>query len=773
MLRALSFLLLISFFPHQSNAQQDFSFTNQVIVNSQPSQQNNVIEILKIISSGNGKTLRNTIYTVVAEQNLNANKQSGNYTFLIRNKPLTLQGDITYRGFNITESLAPFSVSYTLKITATGFQKEFPLTAEVVNLKPKETTVNLRDTNNRVFNYAIINYKLNYTNDNLRAVQQKAGQIDNYFNKTAFLDQNFALLQLIDPYDYAGYRTLMARLDRAQKAYDDVNNAHVLSGMNAGNYDPARLNEKLIAYNGLLQNKRTDAIRVFSTLHQVFYSRGNDAMRDGNNTAAYDLYHASLEVNPAFAPSMLQLARIDFIRGDLKESQCKSDEILFRMLPDPATRSNTIDLLRNIKDSYIDMGLSSIGYKKFNQALNEFALAQDICSRYPEIRCNDEVKQGIEKAHKGIYNDYLQNARFSLAKGDLTSAEKDANEAIRYHNSKLAYLGEPTEALAFQKTLRQKKYDNMIVAANQLSDRGDYQNAVMNFTEADNLREQYGLQQATDFEKSSKPAAGKYITQLLEKSENAVKLNNIPQAKSALQEVIDVQNRFYLSADKTISKKVNDLRSKIYTQECINAQYSVDSCVIAGRVLEHDRNFLQAMLVLEKGMEVKNTYSDCKLFTDSLESLLYRVRPAGTYLQLIDNSGTEIQNGNYRDAMKLYNDASTYFTQQNLGAFGLQHNSDRDDYVLKTGNNGLLNYCAQNDMYEGQLENSLRLYKLLLDRDYNADFLSDSLYELGKRTGAADYKSAPGGKARKLAARHTGDDKRLKRFAKGYVKGYR
>jgi hypothetical protein len=496
-------------------------------------------------------------------------------------------------------------------------------------------------------------------------------------------------------------------------------------------------------------------------------------MRDGNNRAAYDLYHASLEVNPAFAPSMLQLARIDFIRGDLKESQCKSDEILFRMLPDPATRSNTIDLLRNIKDSYTDIGLSSVGYKKYDQALSEFALAKDICVRYPEIRCNEEINQGIEKAHKGRYGDYLQNARFSLAKGNLTSSEKEVNEAIRYHNSHLAYLGEPSEAFTFQTTLRQKKYDNMLVAAKQLSDRGDYQNAVVNFTEANNLREQYNLQQSADFEKNSRFAAGKYCTQLLDKSEDAVILNNVPQAKSGLQEVIDLQSRFYLTNDKAISKRVNDLRGKIYSQECINAQYTIDSCVTAGRALEHDRNFLQAMLILERGMEVKNTYSNCKLFADSLESLLYRIRPAGTYLQLMENSGREMQNGNYSSAVKLYNDASSYFAQKNVASYNLQHNPDRDDYVLKTGNNGMLNYCAESDMYDGRLENSLRLYKLLLDRDYHPKFLSNSLYELGSKTGTADYKTAPGGKARKLAARYTGEDKRLKPFAKGYIKGYK
>lgn len=751
-------------------AQQIQTIPQKVSVAYQPGSSDPSNEIIKILAQGNGKSFRNTTFTVNSEQVLNIQVQPALLQFTIRNKAFTVNGDVMYRGFDIHDDLLPAAVSYTLKISGAGFNREIPLTAKIVNGKAEDNTASLRDSGKHNFSYSLVNYKLNYTAANASAVKEKARLADLYFDKTTLLDQHYALLQAIDPYDYAAFRRIMPGIDQAQKVYDDIIREDLLNKLNAAN-DPARLEEKLTAYNALLQAKRATAMQVFSTLHLVFYERGNDAMRDGNNPAAYDLYHASLEVNPAFAPSMLQLARIDFIRGELKEAQCKADEIIYRMLPDPATRSNTLDLLQNIKDAYVDKALSAIGYKKYPDALELLAIAKDLCQRYPEMKCNDEIRKGIAKAHTGIYNDYLQEARMSIAKNDFEGAEKKVGQAISYYTNHLE--GEPTDAFVLQAALRQKEYDNLCASGRQLTDRGDYENAVKNFTEADNLQRQYNLQKAADYDKTTRLAAGKFSTSLLSEGENAVALNNIPKAKQQLQEVIDLQSRFGLSNDAALNKKADALRGKIYTRQCANAQHSIDSVTVAAKDFLKDKLFLPAMLVLESGLQVKKENADCKLASDSMEALLMRIRPAGIFLQLVENSNEAVRKENYSEALRLYNEAKQHYESNAVAAYGIKPLAERDEFFLQTGNNGMLQHLAYVDLQQGNLDHSLRLYRLVLNRGANEYLLSDQLYELGKKTGQQDYRKAPGGKAKKLAARYTQDDKRLKRFVKGYQKGYR
>lgn len=770
MLKLFRVISLFCLFPLILTAQESGKFNQKVTVSPGPGTSTTSNDILKILSEGNGKTPRNTLYTVATTQTVKAIYQNNSYVVTVQSSTPQVNGDIMYRGFSMETALIPASFTYTLKVTATNFTKEFKAESSISGSQVNDYKIAYKDSIQRNISFQISDFKVTYTATELNEVKSRADLIKKYYSSVTELDHHYQQLQTIDAYDYTNFRTLLSRIDQSRHAYEDIKNANLLSALQSENNDPAKLKDKLISYEHLLKEKQDDANRVLSTLHLVFNDRGNDAMRNGDYRAAYDLYHLSLEVNPGFAPAMLQLARIDFIRNDLKEASCKADEIVYRMLPDPATRSNTLDLIRNIRDSYIDRGLNFTVYKKYDQALDEFAQAGEICKHYPEIRCNDEIEKGIEKVHYALYKDELQAAKNLFAQSNISASESRVNQAIAYHQKHIN--GEPSEAYELLSKIRQKKYDNLSAAGKQLTERGDYENAVKSFTEADILLHEYELQKSQDFDKYSRIAAGKQINNLITQSEAAVKTNNVTSAKSDLQTVYDLQSRFGLTNDKSVNDKTTSLRNKIFTRECANAQASVDSTVIASRALIAARDYLAAFEILEKGKQISDNFSSCKLFTDSLFALLLKVRHPGTYLQLMASVQSEISAAKYSKALDDYTKASAYYADNNVKRFDIQHNTDRDAFVLSTNDNGMINYCAAYDMEHGNLENSLKLYKLLLNRNYHPAFMDASLYELGRKTGAADKVRAPGGKGKKLAARYTGGDKRLKKFAKGYVKGY-
>lgn len=760
--------LLVSFLAKAQN-----NFQNQVTISGQFTPPPIQYEILKVIANGTGKPLRNVSFNVTADQTLRNGYNAGKYTFAVINKPLVLKGDVYYRGIDITENLIPASVSFTLNISAYHFTKDFQLSTKVNSGKPEDVSSVLPDTTGKTYEFNIINYKLIYSSNDVSNLQRKAELINDYYKKTFILDQQFLTLQAIDPYDYSVFRTIFQRLDAAQKIADDISAANYENLLQLNDNDPARLTEKLNAYRGLLEAKKEEATKVFGTLHLVFHSRGNDAMRDGNNNAAYDLYHNALELNPSFAPSMLQLARIDFIRRDFKEAQCKSEEILYRMLPDPATRSNTVDLLENIQGIYIDQGKTFNIYKQYENAIEQYIMAKDICKRFPQIRCTNELYMGLETAHRGIYSNHLNDARAAVQRNDFSNAEKITTEAIQYWKSNLKLIGEPNEAYDVQKLIRQRKYDNLVLFGKQLNDQRDYEKAVNKFMEADNLQQLYALSIASDYAKQSKIAAKNFASQLIIDGENAVKVNDLVIAKTKLNISNDLQSRFYLQNDSILTKRSDVLREKIYGQECINAQFSIDSATAAGRLAVKEKDYLKAYKVLLAGADIKKRNPTCKLFTDSVESLLSKIQAAGYYLDLMETVKGNISEGNYYQAINDYISAGDYFKSHNVVSFNLQHNLDRDDYVLNQNNLGLLNYISEKDMKDGNIDNSLRLYKILVSKNFDIKFIEDSLYQLGYKTGKRDHIIAPGGRVKKLAGRYTQGDKRLKRFEKGFAKGYR
>lgn len=769
----LSVIVCFLLLSHSITAQQSPDYHQQVIIRDQPGNPPVNYEILKILSAGSGKPIRNTLFTIETDQSIRSRFNAGTFTFVVTTKPLAVSGDVYYRHVSLASDLYPSNIRYLLKVTASGFQREFPLTAKVKNNNPDQASASFPDTTGRNYSFALSGFAADFSNDDLRRIQDKTRLIDEYFQHVAHLDQHFGLLQTVDPYDYSGFRTIHARLDALWKVYEEVNAKDFQTRLTLSQSDPARLTEKLNAYNGLMQTKRSEVQQVFSTLHLVFFERGLDAMRAAHNQEANDLFHASLELNPAFAPSMLQLARLDFIRRDFEEARCKSDEVLYRMMPDPATRSNTIDLLRNIQETYLDMAKASLRYRQFDKALDEYREAKEICEAYAGIRCTDEVHTGIQNAHKGKYENILQEARGLYNRNDLNGAEQKVEDAYNYHSRYLASTGQPIEARDFEKALKQKRYDNLVRNAINSSEQGKHLNAVNQFISADSLLRLYDLTSNTAAEKAAKTSAQNYISELLQNGQNAVGTNRLNEARGLIRKAGDLQSVFGLQNDKTLSAKIQKLSEQIFGQECINAQASVDSAANAGKLLSSDRDYLKAMKVLDAGLALSNDFSACRLFTDTLENALHRIRDAGTYLELMDLSVREDKAGNYKRALELYLQAGIYFQQQQVSRFNIQHDADLYHYITVNASNGMINYVADQDMYENRLESSFKLYQFLLNRNYSQKLLDGSLYQLGMKQGQADKLSRPGAKAKTLARRYTDGDKRLKRFEKGFIKGYK
>jgi tetratricopeptide (TPR) repeat protein len=481
-----------------------------------------------------------------------------------------------------------------------------------------------------------------------------------------------------------------------------------------------------------------------------------------------------MEVNPLFAPALLQLALIDFRKNDLLETVCKADDILYGLYPDRDTKDRTLDLLQDVYESRIDRGNTNFQQRKnYYKAIDEFEEARRICEKYSTIRCSDELYQGIKLSKNGIYRDHLESARLLIQSNDLTKAEKRVKDAINYQYQNSKDILNNTEAIALLKGIQQKRYASLITKGKNFIDQRLYEAALTTFSEATEMKNENDLVEDPNFGNLVNSAARPRIIELFYEGEALVRVNDLGAAGDRYKKASDLQLQYGFSNDKDINKHRELLRKSIFSKECINAQESVDKAFKEGQANVDVANYIAARNQFELAIKTADDFANCGIDITDVKSANVAIRPAATYLALFSDFKIKEENGDYREAIDLYNKATRYFMENKVASFGIVHELDKFTYIKEKGTGGLINYAAEMYTEQDDLDKGLILYKLLLSRNYDVKLLEGSLYTIGYKYGLKEKNANPGFKAKELVKQYTSNDKKMKRFEKGFAKGYK
>ena len=181
---------------------------------------------------------------------------------------------------------------------------------------------------------------------------------------------------------------------------------------------------------------------------------------------------------------------------------------------------------------------------------------------------------------------------------------------------------------------------------------------------------------------------------------------------------------------------------------------------------------LEASDDFNKALDISRQFNNCAIDVTQLESNELEIRPAATYLGMMRDFKDKEYKRQFSDCISIYKKATDYYTTRNVASFGIDHDPDFYNYVSSKGSNGLMQYAADTYTSQNELEKALTLFKLLLSKNVDDKILEGSLYELGYKFGKREATNNPGGKAKNLVKQYTSDDKNLKRFEKGFAKGY-
>jgi Tfp pilus assembly protein PilF len=325
-------------------------------------------------------------------------------------------------------------------------------------------------------------------------IRERVELINNYFLSVALVDNTYGLLQSINLNDIESFRLHQKKLDDADLKLVDLEKRNYYNLLQLANYDPAQFNRKINECRNLSNTIRQQYNQMMMNLYAMFYNRGVDFLRAGNIQKAEQYFHFSLELNPSFAPSLLQLGVIDFRRDNLMEAICKSDDILYNLYPDPETKQRTFDLIRDVYEKRIELGNSYLKVNKdYYKAVDQFEEARRICEKYSAVRCDDELFNGIRISKNGIYQDHLNHGRVAIQQNNLADADEAWDNAIRYQSLNAREITDNSEALTLKKVIRQRYYDQKIAEAKKNTLVKNYVTALLNFDEAEQMLKDYNL----------------------------------------------------------------------------------------------------------------------------------------------------------------------------------------------------------------------------------------------------------------------------------------
>lgn len=759
----------------QTNPIRETIQKQKIVITEYSNTSPDAAEVIRILAFGNNKPPRNTSFTINFDQKIKSNNREPNIVAVIESGSLNLAGDVYYRGFDVSEFIFPASLNFTAQLnTRSGISGFFPLTAQIYSGKPENTSINYPDSDRVVMSVSLVQHSFRFGNTVISNLKNQVGIIDNYFSSVNDVDATFAKLQSINLNDFENFRMHRQRLLEVETMIANLHSRNIPQQLQLSQYDPAKFQEKLAICTDASIAKRRDFEYLMSTLHLTFYQRGLSLAQAGNLNRAQEYFKSSMEVNPLFAPALLQLALIDFRKNDLLETVCKADDILYGLYPDPDTKDRTLDLLQDVYESRIDRGNTNLQQRKnYYKAIDEFEEARRICEKYSSIRCNDELYEGIKLSKNGIYRDHLESARLLIQSNDLTKAEKRVKDAITYQYQNRKEIPSNSEALALLKGINQKRYNTLISKAKSFIDQRLYEAALTTFSEATELKNENDLVEDANFGNLVNSAARPRIIELLYEGEALVLVNDLGAAGDRYKKAGDLQQQYGFSTDKDINKHRESLRKSIFSKECINAQEAVDKAFKEGQTNVDAADYIAARNQFELAIKTADDFANCGIDISEVKAANEAIRPAATYIAIMTDFKIKQDNGDYREAIDLYNKATRYFMENKVASFGLVHELDKFTYIKEKGTGGLINYAAEMYTEQDDLEKGLILYKLLLSRNYDVKLLEGSLYNIGFKYGLKEKADNPGFKAKDLVKQYTSSDKRMKRFEKGFSKGYK
>ncbi|GGG17159.1 hypothetical protein [Pontibacter amylolyticus] len=725
-------------------------------------------------SKTGGRPSRKTEFVVRLEQHSRIAKAGDQLQLKVQLQQIGVNGDVHYRGFDLGSVLLPEQAKMTVRLLNSQQKEVKRYSLPILNLKPNgivalETTV--PDTaNSQGYTLKIEGLELVYTPADVQELEGQINLIKDYYAADATLNKMLQDVVLIKHDDVDRIKQEDKRLRDMEEMLDKLQDKRFSDKLSLNQYDPQRYTAKSNQLNQLLKERRKAVNYTLATLDQQFYNRGISLMARNNLAAASTYFVKSLEVNPRFAPAHLQLARLDFMSGNLQGAAGRTRDILTQMRVDPETQQMALGLAHDIYSSFMAEGHAHNGRGDYRSAVAAYADARALCSTLGGLRCNmPALNDGEGRAVYGYYRSMVEEGKRFLSRGDLAQADQLANDAYTFQRQYDYLLHDAPEAAELQGQVKYQYYVQHIDKGRQAMKSKDYRYALEQFESALALEQGYTFQPVRELGNLLQQAAKPVLLSQLAEGYTLAMNNRLSDARAVASSAENMRSRYALERDNEVQGKYIELRDRIFTQECRNVQAEYDRHYQNAQSLVREKKFIAADQAYQAALHAAETKVTCTIATFTAEDGRATIADAVAYQSMLEEANRMVATGRYTDAIQRYNTAEQHYLTKKVGRFGLDHISL---YNFAREQSKLAFTASVVDHFTSihQEKAALQLLTNLLNHGYAKGKTKKVQQKLGIQLAILDVSSGQTETAKVMAASYTQGDKKLKYLGKAYEK---
>lgn len=729
--------------------------------------------IIDALAQGANKPAFDVTYKISFDQTLELLMVNNFMQINARNKFIQPTGDVYYRNFYIGDLLLPTSINAIVNMLDDRGNSIRSLQISNLNKSNGYTTAintNMVLSANQKLSLQVVNMMLFYDAQALNDFNYRIGLINEYYNSNMMLDnaQNrLASIVFVSPENIESTTNILQQVENDLGQIEARNFGSVLQ---LSMQDPINLMNRTAAIRNILAQKRMSVNLAYASLDAYYYTKGIEAISNKSNALALSLFNKSLAINPLYAPSAFQLARLKFEEDNLVDADLKLREVWFNMNPDPNTYQNALTLFKNIYNEYIDMGDKLANSGKYNDALIQYDKAQKLCREINGVMCNEAVKNGFRKCRQAIYNSLLEEAKKTAVAGNNNEAYNKFSQAKNYATDYPNDVQDRSLESGVEKALKFNEYKIAVNDAKDAFGRGDFGTSLAGFETAHDLEGKYNFSPSIIPLDTEQQAAKGVLKNKMEEMKEMAGKNEWEALKSQMAKSEDMQSFYKLENDKDINTPKLIIKEKLKQFTCDVANRKFNEFVQKAKGSAASNNYIIAADSYDNALKTASDNPECNINVSAITEEKANIVAPATYQKFINKILDLQMNGNYSEAVLKYKEAMAYYTQFEIGKFNIQKKT-LFDFAKDNFKNAALDYVANDFRKNGQIDEALQLYKILVDRKYPLRNINDDFYSLGKSFGTRDKATGLKDAGNKVFE-YVPDDKRYKFFKKGYLSAF-
>ncbi|GHA70022.1 hypothetical protein [Pontibacter akesuensis] len=687
-----------------------------------------------------------------------------------------LSGSTDYRGFDLGDALLPDK--YKAKVKLLNEKNE------VVKVYEQTITLKLNgmalleeqvpDTAaNQNFKLQVEEEQVVYTSEDVRQLQEQLALVRAYFAAEADVLQALQEAAHILPDDIDRLPLQERNLVALEQQYDQLEKQNFTEKLNLNQQDPQRLKYKLNQLGQVLDERRKAIEYTFATLDQQFYNRGVSLINGGNASAAQVYFDKSVAANPNFAPAHVQLARIDLRNGYIREATNRTRDVLTRMRVDPQTEQLALSLAHDIYRVHISEGDKLTFRGEYDNALDAYAEARDLCRTIGGLRCNMQaLNDGEGRAANGVYRSLVENGKRLLSRNELQEAERVAREALSFQKEYADVLQTTAEADDLLGQVKFQYYVRFIDEGKRFLAQQNYRSALSQFEEALELEQNYRFKPVQELRQLSQKAAKPVLLAMLGEGYEQAMQNRLPNARQTAADATAMQERYALVQDAEVQGKYKLLRERIFTQECMNTQAAYDGHYQKAQALERERRYIAADQAYVAAIKAAEGNVACGIATFTATDRRTAIAAAAAYQRKLEEANRLIGKNKYSEGIALYEEAKALYLAQQVNKYGLDHislynfakNHQRQPFTAT-----VVGYYTN----QGEEQVAVQLLTQLLEKGYRKGKTKKVQQQLGQQLAQKDVQQGEVQDEKVLAAKYSQHNHSLKHLKKAYEKTHK